>query len=174
MPWVHTCTGSPKVVVSMKPALVPMPFSFSILLHASTQRWRYPDVKAPRYAMMPDDRATSPTTFTILAVRSFANSDHRARSPPRPPMSRWARSSCLEHSVTCQSNNQNTQHQGKQMRMIKGVHKSACGTNHRRPITRRPQTPTQMHTTNAHHKHTIPTGPPAHPPASTGCPSSPP
>mmetsp|Transcript_6043 Transcript_6043/g.20083 ORF Transcript_6043/g.20083 Transcript_6043/m.20083 type:complete len:219 (-) Transcript_6043:345-1001(-) len=94
------CTGSAKVVWISAPGVCGTFNSTIFPNHSSRSSWRNSGVNGPLYATTPEETTTSPTTCRSFVPRLATVASHRLFSPPKPPISLPARSSCAWHRAT--------------------------------------------------------------------------
>ena len=93
-------TGSPSVLWMSAPGVCGS-FSRAISLdHSRNSSARNEGVNGPLYATTPEETTTSPTTFTSFSPSDSTVFSQRVFSPPKPPMSFPARSSCAWQRAT--------------------------------------------------------------------------
>ena len=88
------CTGSASVVWMSAPGVCGSRSSAIFADHSCNSSARNEGVNGPLYATTPEETTTSPTTFTSFSPSASTVFSHLVLSPPKPPMSFPARSSC--------------------------------------------------------------------------------
>jgi hypothetical protein len=96
-------TGSASTAASENSSLHGRPFSRHLRAQSRAHSSRNNGVNAPRYAITPELRRTSPVSFVYSLPYISALLVHRAFSPPRPETSCVARSILRAHRSTSHS-----------------------------------------------------------------------
>mmetsp|Transcript_47092 Transcript_47092/g.87775 ORF Transcript_47092/g.87775 Transcript_47092/m.87775 type:complete len:268 (-) Transcript_47092:1348-2151(-) len=97
----RTLTGSDSTLVMLTWGVCGMLISSMNFDHTALRSRRNSGVKTPEYATEPLATTTSPTTLCKSTVRDSIVASQRVFSPPSPPISLPARSSCASHRSTC-------------------------------------------------------------------------
>ena len=94
------CTGLPKTFSRLNLPELGISFSTQSETQSSARSYLNMDVKAPRYAIIPDDIRTSPVKFSYTTTSLADSANHLVFSPPSPLIRLSALMSFCLHSST--------------------------------------------------------------------------